>query len=71
MKTRLAVIFGSRSVEHEVSIVTAQQIMAAADRDKYEIVPVYISKQGEWLTGPSLVDPEVKVFRDLDKFQDR
>ncbi len=54
-KTRLAVIFGSRSVEHEISVITAQQIMAAADRDKYEIIPIYITKQGEWLTGPALL----------------
>ncbi|HZS01554.1 MAG TPA: D-alanine--D-alanine ligase family protein [Chloroflexota bacterium] len=56
-KTRLAVIFGSRSVEHEVSVITAQQIMAAA-ADKYELVPIYITKQGEWLTGPALLDLE-------------
>jgi D-alanine-D-alanine ligase len=59
---RLAVIFGSRSVEHEVSVITAQQIMAAADPEKYEIVPVYITKQGDWLTGAAL--------RDLATFQD-
>src|SRR5205823_4327147 len=55
-KTRLAVIFGSRSVEHEVSVITALQIMAAADPDKYEIVPIYITKQGAWLTGSTLRD---------------
>jgi D-alanine-D-alanine ligase len=73
-KTRLAVIFGSRSVEHEVSIITAQQIMAAADADQYEIVPLYITQQGEWLTGAPLFDPDLtresNVFRDLSKFQD-
>jgi D-alanine-D-alanine ligase len=73
-KTRLAVIFGSRSVEHEVSIITAQQVMAAADAAKYEIVPIYVTKQGDWLTGPSLFDPDLtresNVFRDLQKFQD-
>jgi len=57
-KTRLAVIFGSRSVEHEVSVLTAQQVMAAADPDRYELVPIYITKRGEWLTGPALLDLE-------------
>jgi D-alanine-D-alanine ligase len=66
-KTRLAVIFGSRSVEHEVSIITAQQIMAAADRDKYELVPIYITKQGEWLTGAALLDLE--TFREPGRLE--
>ena len=66
-KTRLAVVFGSRSVEHEVSIITAQQIMAAADRDKYEIVPIYITKQGDWLTGPALLDLE--TFREPGRLE--
>jgi D-alanine-D-alanine ligase len=55
-KTRLAVIFGSRSVEHEVSVITGQQIMAAADSAKYDVVPVYITKEGAWLTGAALAD---------------
>jgi D-alanine-D-alanine ligase len=69
-KTRLAVIFGSRSVEHEVSVITAQQVMAAADADRYEIVPIYVTKQGEWLTGASLVDPSGAYFRDPEKFRE-
>jgi D-alanine-D-alanine ligase len=69
-KTRLAVIFGSRSVEHEVSVITAQQVMAAADADKYEVVPIYVTKQGEWLTGASLIDPSGAYFRDPAKFRE-
>lgn len=69
-KTRLAVVFGSRSVEHEVSVITAQQIMAAADAEKYDIVPIYITKQGDWLTGSSLIDPNGAYFRDLEKFRE-
>ncbi len=53
-KQRVAVIYGSRSVEHEVSIITALQVMSALDRNKYEIIPVYISKDGVWYTGPEL-----------------
>ncbi len=66
-KTRLAVIFGSRSVEHEISVITAQQIMAAADRDKYEIIPIYITKQGEWLTGPALL--ELATFQEPGRLE--
>ena len=43
-KIRVGVIFGSRSVEHEVSIVTAMQIFENIDRNKYEVVPIYIDK---------------------------
>jgi D-alanine-D-alanine ligase len=53
-KLRVGVIYGSRSVEHEVSIITALQAMDALDPERYEVIPLYITKQGEWLTGPSL-----------------
>jgi D-alanine-D-alanine ligase len=61
-KIRIGVIFGSRSVEHEVSIVTAQQVMQAIDRSKYEVIPIYITKEGHWLTGNRLLD--IKSFED-------
>lgn len=51
---RLGVIFGSQSVEHEVSVITAVQLMKAADPQKYEIVPIYITKDGTWLSGSEL-----------------
>jgi D-alanine-D-alanine ligase len=60
-KRTVAVIFGSRSVEHDVSVVTAQQVMQALKPEKYEIVPVYITREGCWITGPGL--------RDLGTFQ--
>jgi D-alanine-D-alanine ligase len=66
-KTRLAVIFGGRSVEHEVSVITGQQIMAAADAERYEVVPIYITKQGGWLTGPALQDLE--TFREPGRLE--
>ncbi len=59
-RTCVAVIFGGRSVEHDVSIVTGHQIMAAFPKDLYEIVPVYISRAGMWFTGAPL--------RNLDNF---
>ncbi|MDE2855523.1 MAG: D-alanine--D-alanine ligase [Chloroflexota bacterium] len=50
----VAVIFGGRSVEHDVSIVTGHQIMNAFPADGYEILPIYISRDGRWFTGDAL-----------------
>lgn len=61
-KTVLGVIFGGRSVEHDVSIVTAQQIMQACDPQRYEVVPLYITRDGKWYTGASLRD--IKNFKE-------
>ena len=58
MKTKLGLIFGGRSVEHEVSIITAIETMNHMDKDKYEIIPIYISKQGLLYTGDILFDLE-------------
>lgn len=51
---KVVVVFGSRSVEHEVSVVTAMQIMANLDKNKYEVIPIYIDKKGNWWSGSSL-----------------
>lgn len=55
-KIQLGVMFGSRSCEHEVSIISAVQLMRAADRQTYDVIPIYISKKGEWFTGDPLFD---------------
>lgn len=65
MKTNVAVFFGGRSVEHEISVISALQAINAFDQNKYNIVPVYISKQGRWYTGDNLLD--LKNYRNLDK----
>lgn len=53
-KLRVGVIYGGRSVEHEVSVITALQAMNALDPSRYEIVPIYITRDGAWLTGDAL-----------------
>ena len=63
MKTTVAVFFGGRSVEHEISVISASQAMHAMNRDKYNVIPVYITKQGRWVTGDALFD--VKNYRDM------
>ncbi|MEE1054930.1 MAG: D-alanine--D-alanine ligase family protein [Acutalibacteraceae bacterium] len=54
MKTNVAVFYGCRSVEHEVSIISAVQAMRAIDREKYDVTPVYVTKDGEMYTGSDL-----------------
>jgi len=53
-KIRVGVIFGGRSGEHEVSLMSAQSVMAAIDREKYEVIPVGITRQGRWLVGDAM-----------------
>lgn len=54
MKTRVAVFFGGRSPEHDVSIVTGLQAMEALDQDRFAPFPVYVALDGRWLTGEEL-----------------
>ncbi len=55
-KINVGVIFGGRSVENEISVLTAIQTMEAIDAQKYDITPIYISKEGKWYTGAPLRD---------------
>ncbi|MGB5012712.1 MAG: D-alanine--D-alanine ligase family protein [Pyrinomonadaceae bacterium] len=50
MKTRVGVIFGGRSGEHEISIRSAKTVIEQIDHEKYHVVPVAITKEGEWLS---------------------
>ncbi|MBE5797490.1 MAG: D-alanine--D-alanine ligase [Clostridiales bacterium] len=59
-KTQLGVIFGSRSCEREVAIISAVQLMNHVDPEKYDVIPVYISEQGVWYTGSAL--RSIKAF---------
>lgn len=54
-KLKVGVIYGGRSGEHEVSVLSANSVLAAIDRDKYEVFPIGISKDGQWLPGQSPV----------------
>jgi D-alanine-D-alanine ligase len=49
-KLRIGILFGGRSGEHEVSLLSAASILNAIDRKKYEVIPIGITKQGQWLT---------------------
>ena len=63
MKTNMGVFFGGSSVEHEVAIISAVQAMNYIDRDRFNVVPVYITKDGEMYTGEKLF--EMENFRDI------
>ena len=63
MKTNIGVFFGGRSTEHEISVISASQAMHAINRDKYDVTPIYISKQGRFYTGDALFD--VANYRDI------
>jgi len=67
MKLKVGVLFGGASVEHEVSIISASQAMAALDREKYDVVPVYLSKHHQLFSSEKFT--EVEIFRDLDKIE--
>jgi D-alanine-D-alanine ligase len=50
-RIRVGVIFGGRSGEHEVSLMSARSVMSAINTDRYEIIPIGISKEGRWIAG--------------------
>ncbi len=63
MKTNIAVFYGCRSVEHEVSIISAVQAMRAISREKYEVTPIYVTKEGVMRTGKALFD--IESYKDM------
>lgn len=67
MKIKVGVIFGGETVEHEVSVITAVQAMEHMNLDKYEVIPIYISKDRMWYTGEMLKD--IEVYRDFNELK--
>lgn len=63
-KLNIAVFFGSRSCEHDVSIISALQLIEAAKTAGFFVTPVYISREGLWYTGDALC--EIETFRDFN-----
>lgn len=63
MKIRVGLFFGGKSVEHEVSVISAAQTAAAMDMEKYQVIPIYITKDNEMYTGDSLFTPA--HYRDM------
>ncbi len=63
-KMNIAVIFGSRSCEHDVSIISALQLIEAAKQAGFSVIPVYISREGLWYTGEAL--DKIETFREFN-----
>jgi D-alanine-D-alanine ligase len=57
VKTRVAIVYGGRSGEHEISLRSAESIMKAMDRSKYEVMEYFINKEGKWQPTPILPEP--------------
>lgn len=69
MKIKLGVIFGGPTVEHEVSVISAVQAMESIDSEKYDIIPIYISKDRTWYSGKMLMDIDIyKDFENLKRY---
>ncbi|MBQ6388903.1 MAG: D-alanine--D-alanine ligase [Mogibacterium sp.] len=63
MKTRVAMMFGGKTVEHEVSVISGIQACMAMDTDKYEVIPVYMTKDNDMYIGPDTGD--IRSYRDI------
>lgn len=64
MKIKLGIFFGGKSVEHEIAVITMSQAISALDPEKYELVPIYISKEGVMYTGDDLLD--LYQYKDME-----
>ena len=64
MKIKLGVAFGGETVEHEVSIISALQAIQNLNKDKYDIIPLYISKDRTWYTGEKL--KSIDTYKDFE-----
>jgi D-alanine-D-alanine ligase len=65
---RLVVLFGGRSAEHEISCITASSVMAAVDRDRYDVVPIGIGRDGSWVAAEVGDGPLEAAGRPVDPF---
>lgn len=63
MKIKVAVIFGGKSVEHEISVISAVQAMEYMNREKYEIIPLYMTKENAFYTGADMTN--IESFKDI------
>ena len=63
MKTKVAMMFGGKTVEHEVSVISGIQAFKAMDTDKYEVIPVYLTKENDMYIGSDIGN--IKAYRDI------
>ncbi len=65
MKIKLAVMFGGKSVEHEISVISAIQAIGAVNKDKYDVIPIYITKKNEMYVGEHI--GEIEAYKNINK----
>ena len=65
----VAVIFGGKSVEHDISILTGVMALNSIDKERFKPIPIYITKCGEWLTSPKLFDLDGYKNLNLEKLK--
>ena len=65
-KIKLGVIYGGMSSENEVSVISARSVMDHLNKDKYDIVPIYIDKEGNWFNDDKEIDNIIKFLKELD-----
>ena len=68
-KKRVAVIFGGKSPEHEVSVITGLQAIENIDREKFDVLPIYVAKDGRWFSGQELL--KIETYRNLGLIPDK
>lgn len=64
---RLGVIFGGVTCEHDVSVVSGLQLIENVDKEKYEVIPIYIHSDGEWYTGDGLLN--AKIYQNFSQYE--
>lgn len=63
MRTKVAIMYGGKSVEHEVSVISGIQAIMSMDTDKYEVIPVYLTKDNEMYIGSEIGD--ISAYKDI------
>lgn len=63
MKTKVGVFFGGKTTEHEISVISAIQAIGYLDREKYDVIPIYITKNNEFFVGENIGD--IKAYKNI------
>ncbi len=69
MKIKVGVFFGGKSVEHEISIISAVQAMLSLDTEKYDVIPLYMTKDNKFYTGEELKN--IDNYKDINSLIER
>jgi len=69
MKRKIGVIFGGKSPEHEVSVITGLQVIENIDKENFDVLPIYVAKDGRWFSGPELL--KIETYRNLGLIPDK